>query len=100
MTRQKLPDNCDFCGKEIQIESNQYVLELFQGRSTFGNQRIRAKNKCDMCHKCFLDMAKIGYKPDFIKEQKNPQWVSGSKLASEKYFIAVEDPPTQEVLTS
>ncbi len=97
MTRQKLPDICNFCGKSITSET-QYVLELTQGRSTMPQIRIRANSYLDMCHPCFMEVAKNGYEPQFIKEQRNPQYRPGSKLASEKYYIPIDDSPKQEVL--
>ena len=86
MTRQKLPDICNFCGKSIESEK-QYVSEWFEGRSTFGNERTRAKSHMDCCHKCFTEICSNGYKPNFIAEIKNPNYVAGSKEASKKYFI-------------
>ena len=86
MTRQKLPDKCDLCGKEISSET-QYVMEAYQGKNTFGDIRIRAKSKLDVCHPCWLEICKNGYMPNFVKELKNPQYKAGSKLAAEKYYI-------------
>ena len=97
MTRQKLPDLCNFCGDEIK-EGKQYVSEWFEGKSTFSDPRVRAKNKMDSCHKCFLQICERGYAPEWIHEMKNENFKSGSKKASEKYFIPVPDPTTQEKL--
>jgi len=95
MTKQKLPDICNFCGKEIKSET-QYISQWFQGKSTFGETRIRMKELLDCCHECFLNICKTGLKPNFVKEQRNPQWVSGSKKAAEKYFIEVQEPELAE----
>ena len=91
MTRQKLPDVCNFCGKDIDSEM-QYVSEWFQGRSSFGEKRVRLKEKLDACHKCFLEICENGLKPTWIKEQKNPQYVKGSTVAEEKpYWLLIEN---------
>ena len=94
--KQRLPDVCDFCGKEIKSEL-QYASEWFQGKSTFGENRIRAKIKADCCHPCFVEICKTGYKPTWIKEHRNPQYVAGSKKAAEKYFVAVEETEQQTI---
>ena len=99
MTRQKLPDKCDLCGKEIASEM-QYVMEAYQGKNTFGDLRIRAKSKLDVCHPCWLEICKNGYKPNFIKELKNPQYKAGSKLAEEKYYIPYPESDTQEKIVA
>lgn len=88
-----MPDTCDICGKEIDSEK-QYCMQVFEGRSTFSNERSRAKNIIDCCHKCFLGICENGYKPNFIQEIKNENWVSGSKKADEKYFIPVPEVKT------
>ena len=100
MTRQKLPDICDFCAKEIDSET-QYTLEAFQGKSTFGDIRIKDFNKLDCCHKCWLEICTNGHKPKLVKEQKNPGWVPGSKKANEKYYVPVIEPEIkQEKITA
>lgn len=100
MTKQKLPDICNFCGKEIDSQM-QYVSEWFQGRSSFSDPRTRLKEKLDCCQKCFIEMCKIGkLEPTWIKEQKNPQWIAGSKKAEERYFIQVQDPELQPTDTN
>ena len=91
MTRQKLPDKCDLCGKEITSEM-QYCSEWYQGRSTFQSPRTRLKELLDCCHPCFIEICKNELKPTWIKENKNPQYVAGSKEASKKYWIPVVEP--------
>lgn len=98
MTKKRLPDVCDLCGKDIESEK-QYVSEWFEGRSTFGDERSRAKNKVDCCHKCFLAICEHGYAPEWIHEIKNVNFISGSKKANDKFFIPKPDPSTQEKLT-
>ena len=97
MTKQKLPDICNFCAKEIKSQT-QYISEWFQGKSTFSDPRIRLKERLDCCHECFLNICKTGLKPTWIKEHKNPQWVAGSKKADEKYFIQVQEPDPQQTI--
>lgn len=93
--KQKLPDKCDMCGKEITSET-QYTSQWFQGKSTFSSPRIRAKKTMDTCHPCFLEICKIGYKPEWIKEIKNPQYKKGSTVPEEKpYYIEVIEPDPQ-----
>ena len=99
MTRQKLPDKCDLCGKEISSEM-QYVMEAFQGKNTFGDIRVRAKTRLDVCHPCWLEICKNGYQPNFIKELKNPQYRAGSKLAAEKYYIPYPEIDPQEKIAA
>ncbi len=101
MTKQKLPDTCDFCGKSIDSEM-QYASEWFQGKTTFSDPRIRLKERLDCCHKCFLEVCTNGLKPTWIKEQKNPNYVAGSKKGSGKeYYILVQEPnPQQKIETT
>ena len=101
MTKPKVPYTCDFCAKEISSEK-QYVLEAFEGKSSFSDPRIRAKSKLDCCHKCFLNICENGLKPTWIKEQKNPNYVAGSKKGSGKeYYILVQEPnPQQKIETT
>ena len=105
MTRQRNPTNCDLCSLEIEEHDKQYVFEAYEGTSTFKSPRVRAQKIIDCCHKCFLKMCTNGFKPKFIEELKNPNWVSGSKKAEEKYWIptnqgrtAPREEPKQEVL--
>ncbi len=82
--KQKLPDICDLCAKDIDSEM-QYVFDVTQGKSNWFNSagiKIVAKGVIDCCHACFLNICKNGYKPKWVKEQKNPQWVPGSKKGS------------------
>lgn len=96
MTKQRLPDICNFCKKEIDSEM-QYASEWFQGKTTFSDPRIRLKQKLDCCQKCFLDICKNSdEKMIWVKEMKNPQWVAGSKKADEKYFILVNSEKESE----
>lgn len=89
MTRQTLPDICDICGKEISSES-QYVFEPYQGKKTFGDEITKGKI-IDCCHKCFMAIAKNGYKPEWKTLKKNPNYVAGSKKSDEKYWLQEDD---------
>ncbi len=86
MTRQSLPDLCNFCGQEIKTEM-QYTSEWFQGKSSFSDPRVRLKERLDCCQVCFLNVCKHNFKPTWIKEARNPNWVQGSKKPEEKYYI-------------
>ena len=94
MTRPTLPDICDICGKEIDSEQ-QYCAELFQGRTTFSDDRVRAKKRLDICHPCFMKICENGYKPNWLAEIKNVNYKPGSKLASEKFFTPKPEPELQ-----
>ncbi len=104
MTRTPNPINCDLCSKVI--DGQQYVMECFQGKSTFTSPRTRAKKIIDCCHPCFLKVCENGYKPDWIDEIRNPSHVAGAKRGSGKeYWIeanqgrtAPREEPKQEVL--
>jgi len=76
------------CGKEITSES-QYVFEPYQGKKTFADEIVKGK-LIDCCQSCFLKITKNGYKPQWEKKRKNPNYVAGSKVAGERYWI-VED---------
>ena len=98
--KQKLPDICDICAKDIDTEM-QYTFEVYQGKSAWFNAqgiRIKAKQRIDCCHPCWLTICKNGYKPNFIKEQKNPNYVKGSDKEDEKYSFIIEQPDTQKPL--
>jgi len=75
LTRQTLPDICDFCGQDI-TKGMQYRLQYSQkspkGESKKG-EFVKANNQADQCHKCFTEMCKNGYKPDWLKLVKNEQ---------------------------
>ena len=86
MTRQIVPRICDVCGKRITSEM-QYMFEVYQGTTTFGDEVIQGKSM-DICHTDFLKFCKTShYKPQWIKKQKNPNWVRGSKKPEEKFFL-------------
>ena len=91
MTRAKIPDRCDICGLDIKSET-QYMFEVYQGRSSFGKERIKGSNM-DCCHKCFLDIAKQGYEPNWKHSIKNVNYVKGGK---EPYWL---DKPQIETQT-
>ncbi len=89
MTRQKHPDKCDFCSIDIELGSNQYLLEikLNDGTTSF-NEQVRGQNRIDMCSSCFIErLGKSGYEPNWVREIKNENYKAGSKKENEKYFI-------------
>ena len=63
-------------------------MELFEDKGgAFKEKRVRAQHKLDVCQKCFIDkICKSGYKPNFIAEQRNANWVRGSKKIGERYY--------------
>lgn len=75
MTRQVLPDVCDTCGKEIKSGA-QYSLQYSQKTPKGESKKgvfIKANNPADQCHKCFTEMCKNGYKPNWVTLKKNEQ---------------------------
>ena len=72
MTRPKILNICDFCGKEIAIDAQEYTAQFSQkgaGKGKF----VKASNKADICHPCFLEVCKTGYKPDWVTLRKNDE---------------------------
>ena len=87
MTKPTPPPNiCDGCSKPI-TEESQYVMEVYQGTRTFGDEIIKASKNIDFCHPCFISICKNGYLPKWKKMNKNPQYVAGSKDPDKKYWI-------------
>ena len=74
MTRQDVPRICDACGKEAKT-GMVYKLQISQrgNEDTPKGVFIKANNDADMCHNCFLKLAKNGFKPDWQKLKKNEQ---------------------------
>ena len=95
MTRQKKPDLCDICGKEITSET-QYVFKVSQ-KHPWGSALITEAQSIDCCHPCFTDICKQGYKPNWKYLQKNPAWVKGG-TAPWTVERNMEPTPQQEVL--
>ncbi len=97
MTKPKISDICDLCGNDIESET-QYKMEAFQGNS-FAEKRVRAQNKLDVCHGCWVNtICKTKYEPNFIAEQRNPNWVRGSKKVGERYYEPIPDKDPQTIL--
>ena len=73
MTRQRQPIICDFCGKEIEsqmrysLQFNQTNTEKPSAKGSF----ITSSSKADMCHPCFLEVCKNGYKPKWVRKVKD-----------------------------
>ena len=79
MTKPNIPYTCDLHGGEINTEK-QYLFEVYEGKSSFGKERVKGSNM-DICHKCFMDICKQGYVPNWKYSIKNPLWVKGGKEA-------------------
>jgi len=72
MTRPKIQNICDFCGKDIAIDAQEYTAEFSQkgaGRGKF----VKATPKADVCHPCFLEVCKTGFKPVWQTWKKNDE---------------------------
>ena len=73
MTKPKIANVCDFCGKDISTEM-EYSLQINQkGKKGAKGKFVKADNKMDMCHVCFLECCKMGYKPDWTTLSKNAE---------------------------
>ena len=73
------------------------MMEPYEGKSSFGETRIRAKNRIDCCHNCWIEICSKGYAPNFVEEYKNPKWVRGSKIAGERYYEPVPDNQSRSI---
>ena len=74
MTRPKIQNICDFCGKEIAIDAQEYSVQFSQkgaGEGLFVKEK--GKKKADMCHACLLEVGKTGYKFDWVTLKKNDE---------------------------
>ena len=72
MTRPKIQNICDFCGKEIAIDSQEYTVQFSQkgaGKGRF----VKDENRADMCHPCLLEVGKNGYKFKWVTLKKNDE---------------------------
>ena len=85
MTRAKIPDTCDLHGGEITTEK-QYCFEVYEGRTSFSRGDQTKATNMDVCHKCFLDICKQGYKPNWKTTIINPNWERGAKKGSGKEY--------------
>jgi len=75
MTRPRIPNICDFCGKDIQSEQ-EYSVQINQKKTGKG-KFVTCANKADMCQDCFLFICKNGFKPDWktlIKDDVSGKW--------------------------
>ena len=72
MTRQKMPDICDFCGNDIAVGATEYKAQFSQKGGGKGNF-VKAMNDADVCHKCFIKICETGYKPNFHLLTKNDE---------------------------
>ena len=76
MTRQIMPSVCDGCAKEIK-SGEHYSIQFSKKNQGKGNF-VKCSNNADMCHTCFMKMCKNGFKPLWIKLQKDDvtgKWV-------------------------
>ena len=88
MTKPTIPYTCDLHGGEITTEK-QYCFEVYEGKSSFSKgEQTKGKN-IDCCHKCFMDICKQGYVPNWQTTIINPNWERGAKKGSgHEYRIA------------
>ena len=86
MTKPKIPITCDIHGGEIQSEKR-YIFEVYDEKGSWAKVQSRAGN-IDCCHKCFLDICKQGYKPEWKTTLKNPKY---TKANDEPYRIPMPE---------
>ena len=61
MTKNRTPDTCDFCAKQITSEK-QYSMQLTVRSTTRTKGRfIKLSKNADCCQGCYLSMRKNGY---------------------------------------
>ena len=71
MTRPKIQNICDFCGKEIAIDAQEYSVEF--GQKNVGRGKFVKAKGADMCHPCFLEVCKTGFKPVWKTRKLNDE---------------------------
>ena len=86
MTSKTVPKICDFCGKEVKSEVR-YRAQISQVGAKWKKGAVRkftkAQNDADMCHDCFMNMDKVGYKPDFITLTKiGESWLTPDEVSA------------------
>ena len=71
MTSQKMPRICDFCAKPI-VNGKEYKTQISERNSevTKKGQFVKVKNEADMCHNCFMNICKNGFKPKWVLLEK------------------------------
>jgi hypothetical protein len=80
MTTKNVPRICDACGSDIESEQ-QYKLQFSQrmpkGSKKAKGKFVKAGNDADMCHPCFIEFCKHGFKPDWVTLEKDDsgKWV-------------------------
>jgi len=71
MTRKVVNPICDLCAKEVTSEQR-YRMDINQtghGKGKF----VKCSNSADMCHDCFLNICRNGFKPNWVQLIKNDQ---------------------------
>ncbi len=86
MTTRKTPRICDACGKDI-VSEIQYKLQISQ-RSQKRGTFVKANNDADFCHPCFMELAKNGYKPDWITLTLDPDTKKWAQVEQQKKLEA------------
>ena len=81
MTKPKPKVTCDIHGGVIDSEKS-YTFEVYEG-SPWSKTQIKGQN-IDCCHKCFLDICKQGYVPQWKTTVKNPKY---TKTNDEPYRV-------------
>jgi hypothetical protein len=69
MTRKIVNPVCDLCGLDV-LSEQRYRMDINQtgnGKGKF----VKCSNSADMCHTCFLNICKNGFKPQWVTLVKN-----------------------------
>ncbi len=69
MTRKVVNPVCDFCSQEVTTEQR-YRTDINQSGNGKG-KFVKCSNSADMCHNCFLEVCKNGFKPVWVTLVKN-----------------------------
>jgi len=85
MTRPKINNVCDFCGKEI-ASGNEYSVQFYQKGTGKGLFVKSEKPFADMCHACLLEVGKNGYKFQWETLKKNDSTGKWERMEDERIF--------------
>ena len=84
MTKNKIPDTCDLCSKQITSEK-QYSLQMTVKTTTRTKGRfIKLSKNADCCQKCYLNMRANGYDGLEVIMQQDPDTKKWYEMDSQK----------------
>ena len=71
MTRKVVNPICDLCALDV-VSEQRYRMDINQ-TGTGKGKFVKCSNSADMCHNCFMNICKNGFKPVWITLVKNDQ---------------------------